>query len=492
METTDLIREIASRRLDLPALGAFGLLPNPDPILRRLGRRQDVYEAISYDAHVVSELRPIRASLLEFEHLISPASESSADMRAAELCELVFTRQPAPNTCWGDVWWAIEQAVFHGFSVHEIIWDRVDGMLLPVQILDREQHRFNFNIDNELLLLSPGQPYKVLDNPHKWLLGRHMPSAANPYGYALFSAVFWPWTFKHRGMRFFSKLAERFGVPWTIGRYPPGTSKEDQDALADALAEMIETAVAAIPQGSEVELLSSGTTMAQAPSERLIKLCNTEISKGLSSQTLATETQGEGSRAASETHNDRGERVAACDRRIVISVMNDLCRAVTELNVPGADAPTFEFYEEDEARQGWVEVLDKARHIVDIPSGFAHDRLQIPQPVGGEPVVPRDTGSAPANPAEFAARPSRSLPSEDAIEQLLAAVSDEQLQAVAEDVTGPLIDIIRSDGPAKALQTMAAQYPNLNSVRLQQLLAQVMFIADTWGRLMSQARDTDA
>jgi len=490
MDINQLTREIASRRLDFIGIGAFGALPNPDPVLRRLGVGWLAYESISYDAHVISELRPIRAALLKHEHRVNPGGESAADLRAAEICELVLQRRPGPKSTWGDVWWSMQQAVFMGYAVHELIWERVDGLLLPQRVIDREQRRFDFDVDEQLLLRAPGSQPLILDTAHKWLLTRHMPSAANPYGYALFSAVFWPWTFKHNAVRFWSKGAERFSAPFTVGRYPPGTSQDDQNKLADALAEMLENAVAAIPEGSSIELVSSGTTMAASPAERLAKFCNSEISKALSSQTLATEIQGEGSRAASQTHAERGEGVANCDRNLVISTMNDLFASVTELNVAGAVPPTFEFFEEEEARSGWAETLEKARHYVQIPAWFAHERLQIPLPEAGDDVLPAGEPSAAQPPAEFARR-QRNLPSEEAVEELLDAVTDEQLQAVAEDVVGPLIDLIRSDGPRQALQTMADQYSNMNTVQLQKLLSQVMFVADTWGRLMSQTRDTD-
>ncbi|MFI3186578.1 MAG: DUF935 family protein, partial [Methylococcaceae bacterium] len=37
----------------------------------------------------------------------------------------------------------------------------------------------------------------------------------------------------------------------------------------------------------------------------------------------------------------------------------------------------------------WVEVFTGARDFLDVPVKFAHDRLQIPEPKDGEPVLPR-------------------------------------------------------------------------------------------------------
>ncbi len=38
-------------------------LPNPDPILRKAGKTSEIYHSISRDAHVIGELRTMRAGL---------------------------------------------------------------------------------------------------------------------------------------------------------------------------------------------------------------------------------------------------------------------------------------------------------------------------------------------------------------------------------------------------------------------------------------------
>lgn len=393
--TRQLAQQIATRSTDPNFYAALAYLPNPDPILRKMGRGQEVFDAIAYDPHVIGELRSIRGGMLSYEHRVQAGGDSPADIRALELCQMVMDRPPAPFMRWPDVIWNMAQAVFRGYSVHEVIWKRFDRVLLPVEVVDVPQRRFTFGDTGDLRLKTRMNPRGDELGSYKWLLARHMPSRDNPYGMALFSAIFWAWTFKHSGFRYFVKFCEKYGIPWAIGRYPDGTPPDKQDELAASLARMVEDAVAAIPDGGAVELLEAKAG-SRPVHVTLIDTCNREMSKALTSQTLATEIQGEGSRAASQTHRERETSVNESDRSVIAYTFDQLFAWITELNVPGAKPPTFEFYEEADARQDWVEVFDSARRWLPIPSAFAYGRLQIPAPKDGEDVLPSGNKDTPS------------------------------------------------------------------------------------------------
>lgn len=479
----NLAREIATRTTDPLFYSALTVLPNPDAVLRKLGRAEDVFDAIRYDAHVIGELRSIRAGMLRFEWRLEAGGESPADVRALELCEAFMAQRPAPGMRWSDVIWNMAQAVFRGFQVHEVVWGRADRYLMPVALLDRPGRRFGFGTAaNELRLMTRANQVDGEElGPYKWLLTRHMPSHDNPYGMALFSSCFWPYTFKHSGWRYFVKFCEKYGIPKAVGKYPQGTPKEDQDALADALAQMVEDNVAAIPDGGAVELLETNIS-GQLVHERLINLTNREMSKALTSQTLATEIQGDGSRAASETHRAREEDVNESDRAVIADAMSELFAWITELNIPGAIPPRFEFYEEAEARQDWVEVLDKARHYVDVPAWFAHERLQIPQPTEGEEVLPR-TGGAPT--LEFAA-PKRGADVTASAQGDLdtEAGRDPGWEEIMQPLFQPIFDALENGlTPGQILAQIDEWYPRMDPTKLVDLLERGIAAAETVGRI---------
>jgi len=290
-------------------------------------------------------------------------------------------------------------STFKGYAVHEVTWKRDGQFLLPHSVLDKPNRRFVYGTNNELRLRSKNSMYEgEALGDKKWLVTRHMPSYENPYGVAVFSSCFWPYIFKHNGFKYFSKFCERFGIPWVIGKYPMGAEKDKQDEMLDNLAAMVEDAIAVIPDDGSVELLSSKTG-GQLPQERLIQICNSEMSKALTSQTLATEIQGEGSRAASETHREREQSVNESDRETICDTMNQFFSWITEINIPGAKPPKFEFYEEADAQKEFAEFFESANTLIDIPLSHIHDRLQIPQPKDGEEVLPKSTRQAKPNKA---------------------------------------------------------------------------------------------
>jgi phage gp29-like protein len=324
-----------------------------------------------------------------------------------------------------------------------------------------------------------------------------MPAYENPYGVAVYSACFWPYTFKHGGWKFFIKFCERHGLPWPIGKYPPGTPKAQQEELVDALAAIVQDGCAAIPNDASVELVATGTGMAALPQERLINLCNREMSKALTSQTLATEIQDTGARAASETHRGREMAVNQCDRAIIEDSFNELLAWVTELNIAGAVPPRFEFYQESEARETWASVLDTARGYLDIPVQFAHERLQIPLPAEGEETLPRAVAPVPGvgpEPAAFAAAccprcgghrfAADDPPDPASIDAALATLTDEELQGQMDKIIEPVLAFIKKNGvTSETLGRLAEVYPDMDDEALQELLGRMLFVAEVWGRI---------
>ena len=364
--------EIATRLSDPWQVAALlQRLPNPDPVLRKLGRDQRAYEAISYDPHVMGELRSIRAGLLGFEWRVVPGAETRKARKAADLARELMNRNPAPDATWPDVIWTMAFAVFTGYAVHEIVWRRDGLSLVPERIIDRPPTRFVFSSeDNSLRLLTRRQPVWGEELPDmRFLLSRHMPRYDNPHGVAVFSACFWPYTFKHGGFRYLASYAEKFGVPWIIGKYPSGSDDSTADELLENLSKLISGAVAVVPDNTNIDTSATSSagkgSTGGTPHERLVALSNAELSKALTSQTLATEIQGQGSRAASETHRGREKAVNQSDRAIVSATLNRLYRWITDLNF-GADvpAPRHEFYEGIAGARGLGETV---RHRPNIP-----------------------------------------------------------------------------------------------------------------------------
>jgi len=366
-------------------LGYLDILPNPDPILKKLGRDQEVYKDIRADPHVVGEIRATRSGLLSFEQQIQTTGETSSDKKALELCERVLQNNQLK---WPDLTWQIAESIFFGYRLHEIIWERQDRFIVPKIIKDIPNRRLAFDLESAPRLLTKQQPIegeKLEQFGFKFLLTRHMPENENPYGLALFSSCYWPYMFNHGGWKLFMKFVERFGNPWTVGKYPAGTSEEEQKELATKLSSMIEASVAVVSEETNIQLLEiDGKGELH---EKFINLLNKEMSKALTSQTLATEIQGQGgSRAAAETHRGREKGVNQSDRQLVSDTFNQLLGYITTLNFPNAIAPKHQFYEESEAAMDWGKLFVDTVGIIgnSTPLSFVHEKLHIPMAKAGE------------------------------------------------------------------------------------------------------------
>lgn len=432
---TPTMAEIAGRNTDPRFYAAMTILPNPDPILRRAGKSDEVFDAIQADAHVIGELRAIKADFLRFHHKIVAGGENPADVRAFELCQKVLAEQPAAYTRWPDVFWSIAQSTFRGLSVQEIVWEKQGDVFVPREVLDRPKRRFAFDGEGQLKVLTRAQPWFGIPAERLYfLVDRHMPSYGNPYGVALFSSCFWPYTFKHAGFRWFVKFCERFGIPMPKGTYPVGASEETKKALEDALEGLLEAGYAALEEGSDITLTeATATRSGKLPQGELIDVCNAEMSKALTSQTLATETRGNsGSRAASQTHMERASDVNEGDRDRIICTLNELWRLITLLNFgPDVAPPQSQFEGDTEATLERAQVYGIFTELGGSPS-----RRAMANELGIELADPNDAEDVLHAPP----KPAAQLPGVSFAAPLAPTVPDLAIADKLDDTAQPIVD----------------------------------------------------
>lgn len=477
-----LKQKLVTRQTDPYQLINFDLLPNPDPVLRKLGKSDEIYHAIMSDAHVVGELRSQRAGLFNWETQIKPGGDDVNSMRAFDIIS-EFMRTPptvdeAITDTWDDVNWSVYSAVFFGRRYHELVWDRVGDYHLPVQIIDHKSTQFGFNADRELRQRVSGLPGGKPVPSQKIIVSRHMPSNTNPYGIAVFSSCFWPYTFKHGGMKFFHRFCEKYGIPWVFGEYTPGTPEAEQDRFADQLAAMVEDAVAVVPSDAKIQIVETKSTGEPVP-ERLVNLCNREMSKALAAQALTTEVVDVGSRASAEAGRDRENDVASADRKLVINFYNTLFRWITQRNVNNAKPPEFEFFEESDAQTEWVENFEKASKLISIPHDFIYDKLQIPKPEKDQTATVVGSQSA-LPPAEFSRdhcpQCAHEFRAPDNVAVLINDTANEADKLIVE-MAEPILELLESvDTLEEFRDQLFKLYPGMDDTRLAELTQQAMTI----------------
>jgi phage gp29-like protein len=320
--------------------------PDPDPILRKMGRGIAALQDLLTDSHMESVWTVRCAATSGVEWSIS-AGEGARGKAAADAFSGELKKMDVPRI--------IEEmmdAVAYGYSPLEIIWRaRDDGTWGIDNIVGKPPQCFEFDQDNNLVLKTgAGAQEKPPEN--RILLVQHRPSYANPYGVKVFSKCFWPAMFKKNGFQWWTVFVEKYGGSYLLGKYPSNAGEEYKNELMRALEHMASDAVAIAPEGSEIEITGAADRRGSNDVfQSYIQMANAEISKAVLGETLTTEIGDTGSYAAAKTHNDVRKDIAAADRRRISEAFNRLAAVYSFYNFGGDTAPPrFEFLEDEDLK----------------------------------------------------------------------------------------------------------------------------------------------
>lgn len=180
---------------------------------------------------------------------------------------------------------------------------------------------------------------------------------------------------------------------------------------------MLENGAATIPDGDSIELLIAKGQSGELQQKQLIDLCNREMSKALTSQTLATEQGQNGSRAASETAHKRQAEVSGSDRRIIESSYNEMFARITQFNIgPDIPSPTLKLTRRVKPTSDMASILTSAAKLSNqVPVAEVHDKLGIRRAVDGEETVTLSEPIAPTSPLALTSKKPRTHPTSSSI-----------------------------------------------------------------------------
>jgi hypothetical protein len=319
-------------------------LPDPDPVLRKMGRGITALQELLTDSHLESVWSVRCAATSGAEWFMAAGEEGSREQEAADAFAGELSGMDVPRI--------IEEmmdAVAYGYSPLEILWAAREGRWGIGNIVGKPPQWFEFDQENRLVLKTGILGSEELPE-NRFLLVRHRPSYANPYGVKVFSKCFWPVTFKKNGFRWWTVFVEKYGGAFMYGKYPSNAGEQFKNELLDALEKMVADAVAIAPEGSEITIASAVSKgVSGGIYQSYIQTANAEISKAVLGQTLTTEIGDVGSYAAAETHNEVREHLAAADRRRISAAFNRLAAVYTFYNF-GADVvpPLFQFVKDED------------------------------------------------------------------------------------------------------------------------------------------------
>lgn len=467
-----LTEEIATRKRALNFYSLANILPDPDIVLRKQGKDVRVYKELLCDPHVFACVQSRKSGVLSLEWDINRGLDKDEKAEAIEN----LLKQLDIHKLISD----ILDATQFGFQPLEIIWKRdKSGYILPEKIVAKPPEWFCFD-DNNTLKFRTKENYYGEELPNKkFLLAQNNPSYNNPYGERTLSRVFWPVTFKKGGLKFWVIFTEKYGMPHLIGKHPRGATKEETNTLADMLEEMVQDAIAVIPDDSSVEIQEANKSSSAAIYEQLIDKMNAEISKAILGQTLTTEIGSTGSYAASNTHFAIRQDIIDADKKLVESVINQLIQWIYEINFSTADIPVFEMYAPEDVD---LTLAQRDKILSDTGVKFTKEYFIKNYGLEDEDFDIREDILPTATPnfSEFKEE-TPIVQGQKQIEDLFKFLSETELSKQAQNMLSPLISLLEScDDYEEAYELLTDK--NLKSKKFEQTLQKAMFLCELQGR----------
>jgi phage gp29-like protein len=214
-----------------------------------------------------------------------------------------------------------------------------DGLQLPVgrESWDSRLTPINFRIRSDAGRAAVGiQPATSPLAPFKFITHVTRAKAGLPIRGGLARIAIWCYLFKNYVLKDWVTFAEVYGQPMRLGKYGPGATENDKNALLRAVANIGTDAAAIIPESMAIEFVESkgGGQKSHEMYQKFCEYLDKLLTIGILGQELTTQLPlGAGSRAAAEVHDVVRRDIATDDARRVSATLNrDLVKPLIDLN----------------------------------------------------------------------------------------------------------------------------------------------------------------
>ncbi len=471
-------------------------------------RQAELFEEMEEkDAHLASQFQIRKLAVQGLSWEILPAADDAKSKEIAEFCNFAIAGLSEFDYHVLDFLDALPK----GYSMLEILWDTSSGQAAIRALRWVHPKKITFWDSITPRVLTDEDPIRGIDPP-PWKFAYHSYKARSGYDTraGIMRVCAWMYLFKNYAVKDWTAFAEVYGMPIRVGKYEPGASKADKDALLSAIRMLGSDAAGIVSKATEIEFIETQKGSSnQLVYEVLARFCDAQMSKAILGQTLTSEAGGEkgqGSLALGRVHSDvRQDLVEADCRALAKTITHQVLRPLVGFNF-GWDAPVPRFrflYEPPEDLKQAAEVYKIVCGEMGQPVSREHisARFKIPMPGPGETPLKRPESQAPeSDPLPQAAK--RSAPQGTVIASLAKADDTAQaaIDALAESLGPESIDpllqpvilhVLSSSSYEELLEGLFAVYPNMDRTQFQDLVRRACFVADAWGSLSAkeEARD---
>jgi len=162
--------------------GWMGLLPDPDPVLRKTGDGVSILRDLTADDKVISSIQSRKLGILKKKDFVfEPGHDAGqkADKESERLCTLL--EQDLSRVDLYNIFSQVLDAPYYGATVVEIVWRPENGMLRIENLKPRPVEWFGYNVKSDLIFKSSESADGEQIPFGKAVIARHFPDAVNPY-----------------------------------------------------------------------------------------------------------------------------------------------------------------------------------------------------------------------------------------------------------------------------------------------------------------------
>jgi len=479
--------EIATRLAAGDITSLFGLLPNPDPILKQMGKQIEVYRNLLVDPSVNGPRGRRTGAVQSMERGFDAELSKRTPARVLKACEDLIANYDVDNVVEDLI-----DGAFFGYRVGELMWDVRGGLPTPSRMITKPPEWFGFDPQETTLKFRPRSSTVGVAVPErKFVVVGKRRSWENPYGESDLASCFWPITFKRGGLKFWVTFTEKYGMPWAVGKLPRNSSTKDHDDLADKLARMVRDAVATIPDDASVELLTVATSANADMYKELLMYCRSDIAIALLGNNQSMEMQSNKASAAAAQHVEGFVRDS--DARMIASGINQIVRFYCEVNFPGAQPPVYAFWEQesvDDVQASRDEKLSKSG--ANLTRKYYMKAYKLSEEDLGPDKVPQTNGQAIGDRGNLLGVDSTSFadatstvvpPDQAALDAAIDQLPADAIQAAMKTLLTPALKAIEeASTPDEVRQALVDAWPDMDASALEDIMTKAYFVADLVGR----------
>lgn len=449
------------------------------------------------DAHLLGEKGKRQNAILDIPFKVRPASEDAKDAKVAEFVQEYLDGL----TDFEDIIVSLQDGVGKGFSCLEIDWDLSEGQALPEKFEFIEQRRFIFTDSTGILrkyplLITDQDPMGIEIPEWKTLFHKYGGKSGYPTRSGIYRVCAWMYLFKNYSIKDWVVFCEVYGLPLRLGKYDPGASESDKDALITAISSLGSDAAGIISKSTEIEFIENVKGKATGELyQALADFANRETSKALLGQTLSAEVGDKGSYAAAKTHNEvRYDLLKADGRAVAATFRHQLIRPIVGFNFgwdtpcPGYEA-VFEEAENLKEKAEWMgSLMDRGMKM---PITFVRKEFNIPEPENDEELV---GGIAPGAPLAakdypdgvFIAKDKKSAPSKpDALDiaDIYTGETEDEAISILDELMAPVRKLVAGAKTLSEIRDgLTDLYPDMDSKNMGTLMQRAFAAAELAGR----------